>query len=75
MLKKLNIDAISVHGLRHTHASILLYQGISISYVSEKLGHGYIDSTKSYYTHFIKELREKDENDTINVFADMIDIK
>ena len=29
--KKLNIPVISVHGLRHTHASILLYAGVSIT--------------------------------------------
>ncbi|WP_342543331.1 hypothetical protein MHH33_07050 [Paenisporosarcina sp. FSL H8-0542] len=29
-LKELKIDPISLHGLRHTHASVLLYRRISI---------------------------------------------
>jgi len=72
ILYKLNIEAISVHGLRHTHASILLYEGVSIYYVSERLGHGDIETTMSYYAHIIKELREKDESHTTSVFKKMI---
>ncbi len=37
--KKLNIPVISIHGLRHTHASILLYAGVSIASVARRLGH------------------------------------
>ncbi|WP_435528836.1 tyrosine-type recombinase/integrase [Lysinibacillus parviboronicapiens] len=38
----------TVHGLRHTHSSILLYKIISIFYVSERLGHSNIDITTFY---------------------------
>ncbi|WP_370569983.1 tyrosine-type recombinase/integrase [Sporosarcina sp. resist] len=54
MLKSLDIELISVHGLRHTHASILLYRKVSIYYVSERLGHKDIDTTLKYYAHIIK---------------------
>lgn len=37
--KKANIPVISIHGLRHTHASILLYAGVSIASVAKRLGH------------------------------------
>ncbi|WP_367038297.1 tyrosine-type recombinase/integrase [Rossellomorea marisflavi] len=30
LLKELNIDQITIHGLRHTHASVLLYRKVSI---------------------------------------------
>ncbi|QJS97318.1 hypothetical protein B8A41_01180 [Dolosigranulum pigrum] len=30
-----NIQEISFHSLRHTHCSILLFQGISIHYISK----------------------------------------
>ena len=33
------ISVISIHGLRHTHASILLYAGVSIASVAHRLGH------------------------------------
>lgn len=72
MLKSLDIGTISVHGLRHTHASILLYRKVSIYYVSERLGHKDIDTTLKYYSHIIKELRTRDEKSTIATFNNMI---
>ncbi|WP_408962601.1 tyrosine-type recombinase/integrase, partial [Pallidibacillus thermolactis] len=36
-LAQLNIEPITIHGLRHTHASILLYEGVNVSYVSSRL--------------------------------------
>nr|WP_281419757.1 site-specific integrase [Evansella tamaricis] len=33
-LTELGIEPITMHGLRHTHASIMLFKGISIYYVS-----------------------------------------
>lgn len=72
ILGKLNIEPISVHGLRHTHASVLLYKKVSIYYVSERLGHGEIETTLQHYAHIIKELREQDEKNTTSVFANMV---
>lgn len=69
LLNKLRIDEISIHGLRHTHASILFYKGISVQYISERLGHADVDTTIRIYTHLIKELREEDEKNTMNVLA------
>ncbi len=72
LLTDLKIDPISIHGLRHTHASILLYQKVTPYYVSERLGHGDIETTMNTYAHIIKELREEDEEKTVNVFGKMI---
>lgn len=69
LLNELGIDEISIHGLRHTHASILFYKGISVQYISERLGHADVDTTIRIYTHLIKELREEDEKNTMNVLA------
>jgi integrase len=71
-LQKLNIDPISAHGLRHTHASILLYKRASIYYVSERLGHSDIETTNGYYAHIIKELREQDDKIAVKTFEEMI---
>lgn len=71
-LSELNIDPITIHGLRHTHASILLYRQISIYYVSERLGHASIDTTLRHYAHVIKELREEDTKNTIDTFENMV---
>jgi len=73
ILKRLNIKPlITVHGLRHTHSSILLYKGISILYVSERLGHSNIDITTSTYAHVLKELRERDSELTSNIFEQLL---
>lgn len=67
-LNQLNLEQISIHGLRHTHASILLYKKVSIEYVSERLGHRDIVTTYKFYSHVIKELRKDDEEKTIKIF-------
>lgn len=70
MLDELNIETkISMHGLRHTHASVLLYKGVTIQSVSKRLGHASIETTYDYYTHIIKELEERDEKVAINLYT------
>ncbi|MFC5732333.1 site-specific integrase [Cytobacillus gottheilii] len=71
LLLELNIEPITVHGLRHTHASILLYKKASIHYVSERLGHSDIETTLKEYTHVLKELRLQDEQVTVQTFESM----
>lgn len=58
--KKENIPVISIHGLRHTHASILLFAGVSIASVARRLGHSSINTTQKTYLHIIQELENKD---------------
>lgn len=58
--KKLGISVISVHGLRHTHASLLLYAGVSLASVSRRLGHSDIITTEKIYLHIIRELESQD---------------
>ncbi|MFS0662392.1 site-specific integrase [Niallia alba] len=72
LLTNLDIEPITVHGLRHTHASVLLYKKTSIHYVSERLGHSDIETTLKEYTHVLKELRLQDENVTVKTFKNMI---
>ncbi|MFJ8101105.1 MULTISPECIES: tyrosine-type recombinase/integrase [unclassified Lysinibacillus] len=45
ILVDLGIEPITIHGLRHTHACVLLYKKISIYYVCERLGHKDIETT------------------------------
>ena len=58
--KKLDIPTISVHGLRHTHASILLFAGVSIASVARRLGHASMNTTQKTYLHIIQELENQD---------------
>lgn len=58
--KSLDIPIISVHGLRHTHASLLLYEGVSVASVAKRLGHSNTTTTQETYIHIIRELENKD---------------
>ena len=58
--EELNITVISVHGLRHTHASLLLFAGVSIASVAKRLGHADMTTTQQTYLHIIQELENKD---------------
>ena len=58
--EKCNIPVISVHGLRHTHASLLLFAGVSIASVARRLGHSSMTTTQKTYLHIIQELENKD---------------
>jgi integrase len=60
LCKKSGIPIISMHGLRHTHASLLIYEGISIASIAKRLGHSNTTTTQQTYLHIIKELEEKD---------------
>lgn len=58
--QKANVPVISVHGLRHTHASILLFAGVSIASVARRLGHSSMTTTQKTYLHIIHELESQD---------------
>lgn len=62
------MSRISIHGLRHTHASVSLYKKVSIYYVSERLGHSDIETTMNEYSHVLKEIREDDEQIVVNIY-------
>lgn len=58
--KSCGISCISIHGLRHTHASLLLFAGVSIASVARRLGHASMTTTQKTYLHIIQELENKD---------------
>ena len=58
--KDLGIPVISIHGLRHTHASLLLFAGVSIASVARRLGHASMTTTQKTYIHIIQELENRD---------------
>ena len=55
----------AVHGLRHTHCSILFSMGASIKDVQARLGHTDIQTTMNIYDHVTKE----EKKDTADRFA------
>ncbi|GAK29924.1 integrase [Weissella oryzae SG25] len=58
--KKANVPIITIHGLRHTHASLLLFVGVSIASVARRLGHASMTTTQKTYLHIIQELENQD---------------
>ncbi len=70
-MKKLPADfkQISIHGFRHTHASLLFEAGASIKDVQSRLGHSDIQTTMDVYTHVSKTAKEQ----LANRFNDYLD--
>ena len=44
---------ISLHDLRHTHATLLLKAGVHVKVVSERLGHANVAFTMNVYQHVL----------------------
>jgi integrase len=51
--KKNGLKGLRLHDLRHTHASLMLSQGIHPKIVSERLGHSSIGITIDLYSHVL----------------------
>ncbi len=51
--KRKGLDGFRFHGLRHTHASLLLMRGIPPKVVAERLGHATITLTVDTYGHLM----------------------
>lgn len=60
------LPKISIHGLRHTHATILLLKGENIKVISKRLGHTSTQITWDTYSHVLPEMEKKT--------ADLLDI-
>ncbi|WP_404293127.1 site-specific integrase [Cytobacillus kochii] len=54
-----DLHSITIHGLRHTHASMLFEAGASIKEVQARLGHKDIQTTMNVYTHVSKTMSQK----------------
>src|SRR5699024_7322387 len=56
--EKANVKRISFHGLRHTHATLLLSDGVHPKIVQERLGHRSIETTLDTYSHITPNMQE-----------------
>ena len=56
LVRELDVPVIRVHDLRHTHASLLLEQGVPAKVVSERLGHTTIAMTMDIYAHLLPSM-------------------
>jgi integrase len=67
--RAVKVPLISIHGLRHTHASLLLFAGVSIASVARRLGHASITTTQKTYLHIIQELENKDIDQVMRLLS------
>ena len=58
VITKAGLPHIRFHDLRHTHATLMLKQGIHPKIVSERLGHASIAITLDTYSHILPGLQE-----------------
>lgn len=54
--KKFKLKNIRVHGLRHTHASMLFASGARMKDIQQRLGHARISTTMDIYTHITEDV-------------------
>ena len=71
LCKQSQVPIISIHGLRHTHASLLLFAGVSTASVARRLGHSSINTTQKTYLHIIQELENKDVDLVMRTLASL----
>ncbi len=57
-IRKARLPDMPLHGLRHTHATILLSTGTHPKVVQERLGHASIRETLDTYSHAVAGLQE-----------------
>ena len=50
---------LTLHSLRHTHASLMFEQGMSLEAISERLGHSNSAITKEVYLHITNKMKDK----------------
>ena len=53
IIRKYNLKKIRLHDFRHSHASILLNEGVNIIAVSKRLGHESVKMTLDTYAHLM----------------------
>jgi integrase len=60
LCKTAEVPVISIHSLRHSHASALIFAGVSIASIAKRLGHSSVTTTQETYLHIIQELENQD---------------
>lgn len=67
--QKYQMPRITVHGLRHSCASLLFAAGVDIKVVQNLLGHAHTETTMNIYTH----VTEKQIENTSNLLANYLE--
>lgn len=74
--KRHNVQYITLHGLRHSCATLMVHNGQSIAEVSSNLGHAQISTTADIYTHLFVTASTSSRKSADNfekMYKDMLD--
>jgi integrase len=58
LVRRAGVSKVTFHGLRHTHASHLLMEGVHPKVAQERLGHSTIAVTLDLYSHVMPGMQE-----------------
>jgi integrase len=58
LTRRCGLDGVRLHDARHTHASLLLKQGVHPKVVQERLGHASIAITLDTYSHTVQGMQK-----------------
>jgi len=58
MVKRIGLEGVRFHDLRHTFASLMLLRGEKPKVISEALGHASVAFTMDTYSHIIEGMQE-----------------
>ena len=58
IVRDAELPHLTLHGLRHAYATLLLSKGVHLKVVSEMLGHSNISVTADIYSHVLPSLQE-----------------
>lgn len=66
IVNKMGINRLTLHGLRHSHATTLIAAGVPVKTVSERLGHSTVVITQDIYAHVLPHM-QRQAADTIEM--------
>ncbi len=58
IVRRANLPYMTLHGLRHAHATLLLTAGVHPKVVQERLGHSGVSITLDIYSHVVQGMQE-----------------
>lgn len=66
---KLEIKRVTTHAMRHTHASYLIQNGASLTYVQHRLRHKKLQTTINTYIHFVEKENGKSDKEAMKLLG------